>query len=117
MQLQGGVASTGAQGSRVTPTPMVQTPVGTVSGSQHSRSSSQTSQLSQVSQTAPSAPTVPVPAPVIAPAIASAPVPSLATQVPLPSPSTLPVGPVRESVKTVQVPSPVNNETKETRVP
>lgn len=49
MQLQGGSGSVGTQGSRVTPTPMVQTPVGTVSGNQHSRSSSQASQVSQSS--------------------------------------------------------------------
>lgn len=53
MQLQGGGGSAGSQGARVTPTPMVQTPVGTVSGSQHSRSSSQASQVSQSSQILP----------------------------------------------------------------
>lgn len=52
MQLQAGGGAGGSQGARVTPTPMVQTPVGTVSGSQHSRSSSQASQVSQTPPTA-----------------------------------------------------------------
>lgn len=122
MQLQGGVASAGAQGNRVTPTPMVQTPVGTVSGSQHSRSSSQTSQASQISQTAPAALPAPVPPPVTGPApaiAASAPatVPTLLNQQPQASTATVPTGAISDSVKTAQVPSPINNEMKEARVP
>ena len=67
MQLQAGGGAVGSQGTRVTPTPMVQTPVGTVSGSQHSRSSSQASQISQ---------TPPASAPMPEPPINANPTPS-----------------------------------------
>lgn len=73
MQLQGSGGTSGAQGTRVTPTPMVQTPVGTVSGSQHSRSSSQASQgsLSSHPQTVAA---LPISSPIISPQITPQPI-------------------------------------------